>query len=106
MVRDAYAGGGAFNQYWHLDPAWQLLRIADNDRSLVFQARSGQQLIITTNGLVSAVTRGLTRPVSGWTFPLYGVRSPSYQIAIRAYYASVVTSFMVIDAVPAGYGFW
>jgi hypothetical protein len=106
VVRDAYAGGAAFHQHWHLDPTWQFVSVAANSRSLIFQARSGQQLLISTTGRVSGVTRGATRPVAGWTFPLYGVRTPSYQIAIRSYNASVVTTFMVIDAVPVGHSLW
>jgi hypothetical protein len=103
VVRDVFANATPFRQYWHLDPVWRFVRVSANGRSLFFQTRTGEQLIVTTTGRVASITRGSLRPVAGWNFPTYGAKTPSYQVAIGSVGSSVVTTFMVGYAVPTTY---
>jgi hypothetical protein len=93
VVRDAFAGGASFRQYWHLDPAWRLVSAPVNGTVMVFRTATGRVLRITTTGRLSGVVRGSTSPVAGWNFPSQGVRYPAYQISIRSQGTSVTTTF-------------
>lgn len=95
VVKDSYADGSAFHQFWHLDPSWRLVAAPANGTTLVFRTRAGQQLTITTTGRLSGLARGSNRPIAGWSFPYYGVENPAYQIALRSTGRSVVTTFTV-----------
>ena len=98
VVRDSYAGGVAFRQYWHLAPAWRLVSAPANATVLVFQTRFGQRLTITTTGRLSGLVRGANRPIAGWSFPAYGKEDPAYQISLRSAGPSVTTTFTVSDS--------
>lgn len=95
VVRDAFTGGTASHQYWHLDPSWRLVSAPANGTVFVFSTASGRKLTIRTNGRLSGIYRGATRPIAGWNFPTYGVRVPAIQIVIRSYGTSLTTSFTV-----------
>lgn len=95
VIRDSYADGSAFHQYWHLDPSWRLVSAPAAGTVLVFRTLAGKQLTITTTGRLSGLARGSNSPIAGWTFPRYGVELPSYQIALRSTSRSVVTTFTV-----------
>lgn len=95
VVRDAFAGGTASRQYWHLDPSWRLVSAPANGTVLVFKTASGRKLTLRTTGRLSGIYRGSTRPIAGWNFPTYGGRVPAIEIVLRSYGTSITTSFTV-----------
>jgi len=95
VVRDAFSGGAAFRQYWHLDPTWRWVATSPGRTVVVFTNAAGRHLTIRTNGRLYSMRRGSLSPVAGWTFPSYGVKNAAYQIAIGSYGTSVTTTFTV-----------
>jgi hypothetical protein len=95
VVRDAYSGGVAFRQYWHLDQSWRWVSTSPGGTALLFKNASGRHLTIKTTGRLYSLRRGSTTPFAGWNFPTFGVKAAAYQIAIRSYGTSVTTTFTV-----------
>lgn len=96
IVRDAFAGSGAADQVWHLDPQWTLVSAPKNGKRLIFRRPDGRRLEITTNGALASAVRGSTRPVAGWNFPAPGQRVANWELRIRWPKGTVTTTFRVI----------
>jgi len=79
-----------FEQVWHLDPAWRLVR--STGRTMVFKA-GHRTLTMVTTGTATAV-RGVSRPTSGWWYPDALHRVPAEQIVVRAA-GSATTTFTI-----------
>ena len=94
-VSDTFPAKKLWRQYFHLDPRWSRVSGAANGTKMVFAHPSGRRLTITTTGRVSGYARGVTRPPKGWHFPTFGSRVRAYEIVIRSYGRSSVTSFKV-----------
>jgi hypothetical protein len=92
-VKDTFAGRTDFSQQWHLDPVWKL--VSRQPQRLVFRRSDGRTLTVVTNGVVTGLYHGSTRPLAGWTFPSQGRREAAYQFTISATTASLRTSFTV-----------
>jgi len=92
-VTDFFARTTWWRQHWHLDPSWQM--VSQSSTGLTFSHPSGKRLAVTTTGRLSTVVRGGTSPIRGWNFPDFGSRTPAYEIAIRSYAKSSITSFKV-----------
>ncbi len=95
VVADTFAGKGAADQLWHLDPAWQAVSTPRAGAVLRFRHRDGRTLKVTTNGTLAAATRGALRPVSGWNFPAPQQRVANWQLRIRGTSGAVRTTFDV-----------
>ncbi|MEU8608668.1 heparinase II/III family protein [Actinoplanes sp. NPDC048791] len=94
-VTDTFPDRSRWRQYFHLAPGWTLVPGAATSTKMVFAHPSGRRLTITTTGRVSGAVQGITRPPQGWNFPQYGSRVRAYEIVIRSYARSSVTSFQV-----------
>ncbi|WP_433731674.1 hypothetical protein ACQP2Y_23315 [Actinoplanes sp. CA-051413] len=94
-VSDSFPAKNLWRQYFHLDPAWTLVSAPLNGTKLTFAHPDGRRLGITTTGRLSGVVQGITRPPQGWHFPKWGNRVWAYEIVIRSYGRSSVTSFVV-----------
>jgi hypothetical protein len=92
-LTDYFTGATWWHQHWHLDPSWQL--VSKSNTQLTFSHPSGKRLAVTTTGRVSDVVRGDTSPVQGWHFPDFGSKVSAYEIVIRSYAKSSITSFKV-----------
>jgi hypothetical protein len=82
VVRDTYPSSAGFRQFWHLDPAWQLVARSSDRKRLTFKAGVNTLGVVTTG--VASVVRGSTRPVAGWTFPDGASRISACEIQISA----------------------
>jgi hypothetical protein len=94
-VSDTFPGKSMWRQYFHLDPAWSKVSGGVGGTKMEFAHPSGRRLTVTTSGRVSGVVRGVTRPPQGWHFPEQGSRVRAYELVIRSYGKSSVTSFKV-----------
>ena len=94
-ISDSYPAKKLWRQYFHLDPEWTRVSGGANGTKLVFAHPSGRRLTITTTGRVSSAVQGITRPPQGWHFPKWGNRVWAYEIVIRSYGRSSVTSFKI-----------
>ncbi|GLY95534.1 heparinase II/III family protein [Actinoplanes sp. NBRC 103695] len=95
-VSDSFPSSvSVWRQYWHLDPKWTLVSGGANGVKLVFAHPSGRRLTVTTNGRVSNVVKGVTRPPAGWHFPKFGSRVQGYEVVIRSYGRASTTTFQV-----------
>jgi hypothetical protein len=92
-VKDTYAGGPVFHQFWHLDPGWVLRSRSADGRRLTFAAGTNT-LIVTTAGS-TAVVRGSTRHLGGWSFSHSGTKVRAAEIRVRGI-GSVTTTFRVV----------
>jgi hypothetical protein len=92
-VTDYFPGASLWRQHWHLDPAWQL--VSKSSTKLTLSHPSGKRLVVTTTGRLSDVVRGDTWPVQGWNYPDFGSRVSAYEIVIRSYGKSSISSFRV-----------
>ena len=95
QVTDNFPSAALWRQHWHLDPAWQLTSGGPNSTMLTFRHPSGRTLTMTTTGRVSTVVVGITRPPTGWHFPVFGSRHWAYEIIVRSYGRANTTSFVV-----------
>jgi hypothetical protein len=94
-INDSFPSKNLWRQYFHLAPGWKLVSGGANSTKMVFAHPSGPRLTITTTGRVSGAVQGLTRPPRGWHFPKMGSRVKSYEIVIRSYGRSSLTTFQV-----------
>jgi len=94
-VRDSFVGPGIFDQYWHLGPKWQLLRIAPDRHSAVFTLSSGRRLTVASSGIIAQAVRAATAPIAGWVFPVSGQRVGAWQLRVRAVTRTIVTTFVM-----------
>lgn len=94
-VSDAFAGKGAADQIWHLDPAWQAVSVPAKAKALVFRHRDGRELRIRTTGTLVSAVKGATQPVAGWTFPQPRSRVAAWQLRIRWSAGTATTTFTV-----------
>ncbi len=94
-VADHFAGRGAADQVWHLDPAWQLVSAPRNTRVATFRHPSGRTLTMRTNGVVASAKRGATNPVAGWNFAKTGSRTAAWELRVRWHSGSATTTFTV-----------
>ena len=92
-VTDYFPGASLWRQHWHLDAAWQL--VSKSSTKLTFSHPSGKHLVVTTTGRLSDVVRGDTWPVQGWNYPDFGSRVSAYEMVIRSYGKSSISSFRV-----------
>ncbi|GAA3344498.1 hypothetical protein GCM10020358_48030 [Amorphoplanes nipponensis] len=94
-VSDSFPKADLWRQYFHLAPGWTLESGAGGGTKMVFKHPSGRRLTITTTGRVSGAVQGITRPPQGWHFPAMGSRVWAYEIVIRSYGRSSITSFQL-----------
>ncbi|MEU8233278.1 heparinase II/III family protein [Actinoplanes sp. NPDC048967] len=94
-VSDTFPSKSLWRQYFHLDPEWTMVSATPNSTTMVFAHPSGRRLTITTTGRLSSAVQGITRPPQGWHFPEWGARVWAYEIVIRSYGRSSVTSLKV-----------
>ncbi|GAA3347339.1 hypothetical protein GCM10020358_61750 [Amorphoplanes nipponensis] len=94
-ITDTYPSKSLWRQYFHLDPQWTKVSAPVNGTKLVFAHPSGRRLTITTTGRMSSAVQGITRPPQGWHFPKWNNRVWAYEIVIRSYGQSSVTSLQV-----------
>lgn len=94
-VADHFAGVGAADQMWHLDPAWQLVSAPRNTKVARFRHPSGKTLEMRTSAVLASAKRGGTNPVTGWNFPTTGERKAAWELRVRWSRGSATTTFTV-----------
>lgn len=94
-VTDAFSGRGAADQYWHLDPSWQVVSAPRNSKVARFRNDKGQTLTLTSSAPLAQVIKGGTRPVAGWHFPSNNERVEAWQIRVRWNSGTIRTTLTV-----------
>lgn len=95
-VSDVFSGRVSADQFWHLDPSWQLVSGRSGAKVMRFRNADGRVLEIRTTGALASAHRGSTRPVAGWNFPAPKQRVANWQLRIRWAGGTVRTTFRVL----------
>ena len=93
-VTDNFAGRGSADQYWHLDPSWQVVSAPRNSKVATFRNEKGQTLTVRSTAPLG-LSKGRTNPVSGWNFPSNNKRVQAWEIKVRWNSGTLRTSFTV-----------
>lgn len=95
-VSDVFAGRGSADQFWHLDPSWQVVSAPVGGKVMRYRNKAGQVLEIRTTGVLASAHRGSTRPVAGWNFPAPKQRAANWQLRVRWNAGTVRTTFRLL----------
>lgn len=95
-VADVFSGKVTADQFWHLDPSWQLVSAPARAKVMRFRNVDGRVLEIRTTGALASAHRGSTRPVAGWNFPAPKQRVANWQLRIRWTGGTVRTTFRIL----------